>query len=170
MALRATVKWVSASAQDYRIRASSASNKFFTDSFVLSEIVAVALSRTEGDNFAFTDVTLFNTSKNVTGDSFGFTDNLVASINFNRFFNDSITLTDFLANSGTGSSPQDTFGLNELLDYHLFKGVNDSFTFAETVTSVINKIETDNFGLSDVPILQPNLNKVESFGLSDIDV
>jgi len=170
MPLRATVTWINASAQDYRVKSQSFDNPFINETLTLSEVVGVAFSRPEGDNFAFTDVTLFNTSKNIIGDSVGFTDNVVTSTQYQRFITDGITLNDVVNSINTGVNQPNNIGISELLGYHFNKLETDNFTFLDSIENVINKIETDNnISFTDTQSIQANVITTDGFGFSDTD-
>ena len=185
MPLRATVKFIQATAQDYRIRSQSFDNPFYFDVITLSEVVGVTFLTGRADNFSFSELQQFNVNKTFA-ESFGFTETFVNEIAYARAFTDSTTLGDVLNSINNGLSKAEALVLNEIINVELntstiqetisigdvlgalvLRPVADSFTFAELIDAQSRPNKFDGVAIGETHI--KNLNKGDADALTFAD-
>ena len=170
MPLRATVEFVQATAQDYRIRSQSFDNPFYFDTVTLSDVVGVAFLTGVNDNFSFSELQQFNVNKPFT-ESFGFTETFINEINFARAFPDSATLGDVINSINSGLSKPETLVLNEIVNVELNTStIQEIITIGDVLGALVSRPEADSFTFADLIDAQSQPNKFDGVSIGETDI
>tara|TARA_R110000764_G_C11013846_1_gene383559 strand:+ start:408 stop:1148 length:741 start_codon:yes stop_codon:yes gene_type:complete len=170
MPLRATVEFVQATAQDYRIRSQSFDNPFYFDVVTLSEVVGVTFLTGRADNFSFTELQQFNVNKPFA-ESFGFTETFVNEIAYARAFTDSTTLGDVINSINAGLSKAETLALNELINVELnISTIQETITIGDVLGALVARPVVDNFSFSDLIDAQSQPNKFDGVAINETHI
>tara|TARA_R110000824_G_scaffold66023_7_gene171626 strand:+ start:396 stop:1133 length:738 start_codon:yes stop_codon:yes gene_type:complete len=169
MPLRATVKFVQATAQDYHIRSQSFDNPFYFDTVTLSDVIGVAFITAKADNFSFTDVQLFDLNKGLT-DNFGFSDVVTTAVQYFDTYTDSYTLGDVVSSLIELDRPE-TITLSEIVSVALnIPAVTDGVTLGDLIGALVSKTKLDNVSISDETVLHPNKQVPDGVSINETNI
>ena len=178
MAIRATVSFVKAkfeanyinvSAQDFRVRARSFDNPFFSDTLTLNEIIVFAYTKVESDIIAIADVNIFQVTKPIP-DNLSIGDVVLTEASYLRSITSNLTINDVVNSIIKGNSETDQTTLDEIIGVDYTTTETDSFAYTDLLSHLMSKIETDNFTVSSSQVLQPRKSESEILSIGDSDI